>query len=105
MKTKPGGRGENESERTETQREATGTQREVTGSHGKPREATGKRQEATTAAAAANAREGHAGTTRPEHVRSFSRPALGATSSRGHTQLRIARTNENEIQFPGQGSV
>ena len=31
---------------------------------------------------------------------SFCGPALRATSSRGHTQLRIARTNETK-RFPG----
>ena len=29
-------------------------------------------------------------------------PALRTTSSRGHTQLRIARTNETK-RFPGEG--
>ena len=48
------------------------------------------------------AKEGGHARGRGEHSPSFRGPALRTTSSRGHTQLRIARTNETK-RFPGEG--
>ena len=48
--------------------------------------------------------EGRARARAGEHSPSFGGPALRTTSSRRHTQLRIARTNETK-RFPGLGGL